>query len=167
MKIGLNIAVIGGPGAGKTTYIKDKLNQIKDGENWIYDPNEEYLEYDNQYLGLMHTKEFARITNKLAKYSKVIFEEATAFLRHGTSDANIIEMLTRKRHKRNIHVFVFHSFGSLPVWVLPYLDYLVLFETRDRTDLIEKKYSENPELLAAYLKQKRKGRFEYTTIKLK
>lgn len=157
-KIGLNIAVIGGPGAGKSTWIK---NYIRGKKAFIYDPNQEY-EYDeggeptgivNAYRGPQSPGAFAKGVNKQSRNSVNVFEEATAFLRHGNADEDNLNILTRKRHYRVVNLYVFHALGVLPAWIFPYLDYIVLFNTRDRRDLIEKRYSNQYEVIEAFKKQ--------------
>lgn len=164
-KKGLNIAVIGGMGSGKSTYIKNRLQTLP-GKRFIYDPNEEYQE-PNQYRGRMIIKDFTRIVNERSRNAVNIFEEATAFFRHGATDANLIDLMTRKRHYRVINFFVFHNINAIPVYVFSYLDYIVLFKTNDRGDLIEKKYSENPQIIKAAEIVKTLPKYKYVTLKLR
>jgi hypothetical protein len=164
-KIGLNIAVVGGMGSGKTFFIKQQLTKLG-GAAYIYDPNEEYTEFKNLYHGTMRVKDFSRIVNERSKKSVNIFEEATAFVTHNAKDENVIDLLTRKRHKRVINIFVFHSVNSLPAYIFSFLNVLVLFPTNDREDLVVKKYESNPNILKAYYRAQNAPKYQPTTLKL-
>jgi len=169
-KIGLNIAVIGGPGAGKSTWIKAFS---KGKKAFIFDPNQEY-EYNeagertgivNYYRGPIEPKTFAKYINERSQQAVNIFEEATAFITHSNPTPDNLNILTRKRHRRVVNLYVFHQLNALPAWVFPYLDYIVLFNTKDRRDLIEKKYSLNPEILETFYQQSRNRQKFKPTIK--
>lgn len=165
-KIGLNIAVIGGMGSGKTFEIKKRIKQLG-GSAFIYDPNEEYIdEVRNLYRGKMRVKDFAETVNEKSFNSINVFEEATAFIRHGAPDENIIDLLTRKRHKRVINFFVFHSLNAMPAYIYSYLNVMILFKTADRSDLVFNKYKENKPVLVAFEKVKTAPKYKPQILKI-
>lgn len=164
-KRGLNIVIVGGMGEGKSTYIKQLIAQMP-AKKFIYDPNEEYEEFRNFYPGLMRVKDFGQYVNAKSRNSVNVFEEATAFLRHGAPDENIIELMTRKRHYRVINLFVFHALGAVPTYIFSYINYLVLFKTTDREDIIKNRYKENPAVLEAFYKAKTNPKYKPATQKM-
>ncbi len=165
---GLNIAIFGGMGSGKTTYIKNTVLQL--GKKcFIYDPNEEpaYIDVINHYPGRMNGPEFTAFVNQKSRNAINIFEEATPIFRHATNDPNLLEILTRKRHYRQINVIVFHAVNALPTNIFYYLDFGVVFKTTDRRDLLEKKYAGFPQLIEAVDRVKLKPDYQPEIIKFK
>lgn len=158
-KKGLNLVIVGGMGEGKSTYIKTMLAR-QNCKKYIYDPNEEYQEFKNFYPGLMRVKDFGAYVNAKSRFAINVFEEATAFLRHGAPSEDVIELMTRKRHYRVINIFVFHSMGAVPTYIFSYINYLILFKTTDREDIIKSRYKENPQVLEAFYKAKKNPKYK-------
>lgn len=165
-KIGLNVVVIGAPGEGKTYFIRQLLRRMRAPRQYIFDPNEEYTER-NDYPGPMTPESFGNFCNQNSRLAVNVFEEATFFLTHGSRQREIVELITRKRHKRIVNIFVFHSINTLPAWVLPMIDNIILFKTRDRADLIRTKYESNPELYEAFNQVQSLGKYQYKDINLR
>ena len=63
-------------------------------------------------------------------------------------------MLVRKRHQNNTVVLLFHSLRSIPVYIFELSNYLILYKTADRENLIEKKFDAFPEIIETFKKLK-------------
>lgn len=163
-KRGVNIAVIGGMGEGKSYFVKSQVQKLG-GKAFIYDPNEEYLNFKNLYPGVPRISDFAEYVYQHSRGAVNVFEEATAFLGSGAQNRKVTDLLTRKRHFRVVNFLVFHSINTVPVNIFMYLNYLVLFKTNDRPTIIESKYKHNPEILAAFMKAKRAPKYRPVMIK--
>lgn len=163
-KRGLNIAVVGGMGQGKSYWVKEWLKKMG-GRAYIYDPNEEYLEFINLYQGAARIPDFAEEVYQKSRGAINVFEEATAFLGSGAQNRKVTDLMTRKRHFRVVNIFVFHSINTIPVNIFMYLNYLVVFKTNDRPTIIESKYKHNPELLQAFTRAKAAPKFRPVIVK--
>jgi DNA helicase HerA-like ATPase len=133
--------IVGGTGTGKSTFVKNLLKKVKNkGTIFIYDVNNEYKEYypykfDPDYEGF---------TDKIVKIEKaiIVFEESTIFLNNRSCNANIVDMLIRKRHINNYYIFVFHSLRSVPRYIYEYSNFITLFKTSDSPDLVLRKFED-------------------------
>lgn len=150
---GVSIIVVGGTGQGKTTFVCNLLKRFEGKRLYILDPNEEgaYRPFKNLYGGEMEGEAFTRFAanDERAQGCVNVFEEATPIFMHGNRNKNLVKLLTRKRHKRQVNIFVFHAVNSIPTEMFFYLDYAVLFKTNDRADLLAKKYENFPKITEA------------------
>lgn len=138
------IAIAGHTGRGKTTLVKKLLNQWQGHNKFFYDPNMEYG--NNPYIKFNDfLKQCEGKTNTV-----IIFEEATINITNSSRIEVVRELLVRKRHTNNVIIFNFHSLRSIPLEIMDLIDYLILFTTNDREDLIYKKYSEDEKIIEAF-----------------
>lgn len=140
---------VGGTGAGKTTYTKKLLKKHK-GLKLIFDPNKEYGQES------ITMSEFID-QGKIAKNTLIVFEEATIFFSTSGTDMAIKELLVKKRHTNNFYIFNFHALSQVPLYILMFCDYFVLFKTNDQIAQVERKFKGNPEVFRAFSKVRNSG----------
>lgn len=145
-KGGKAFIVVGGTGMGKSTFVKNLVSKVHPNALFIYDVNAEYTEYYNAPL-LKFPDFCTQATNKTD--SLIVFEEASIFLSNRGSNAELIEILVRKRHTRNVIVLVFHSIRTIPKYIMAYVNYFVMYKTvNDTTKHVE--MLDIPEILKAF-----------------
>lgn len=133
------IIVVGGTGSGKTTFAKNEILKKHKGSKLIYDVNKEYTEFNTEYMQMdVFLQKALAAKNKL-----ILFEEATIFFDTKGGSREMRELLVRKRHTNNMFVFNFHSLGQVPLYILNFVDYLILFKTTDQWSVVERKYKNN------------------------
>lgn len=166
---GKAIIVVGRPGMGKTTTVKQMLQNIHPESRLVYDVNAEYTD--------LYDKEFQEFDDFLIDTTYktdafIVFEEATIFLGHNNNTQTIRELLVRRRHTRNTIVFVFHSLRTVPRFIFDMCNYVIIFKTNDTPKLVQKNF-DSEEFTAAFLeiknapmlKDKKSGK-EYSPQKL-
>jgi hypothetical protein len=170
-----SILVIGMTGRGKSTYIHENIHaEIPNLKKHIYDPNAEWCEGGkfqvvNEYKGesdIENFKPFLFNCNKNVKYSLIHVEEASIFIDNRSMLNRLRSLIIRKRHTKNIILLTFHALNEVPIDVFSICDTVVLFGTNDRLDLIEKKYSKNPEFIDFFydVQQKTKENHHYYDV---
>ena len=145
-----SVCVVGFTGTGKTTYINGLLRKY--GGLFtpvIFDINSEqlYANYATDKSG--DVDKFIKKA-ETCKESLIVFEEATIFFKYPADAKKVVRMLIQKRHNKNIIVYVFHSLRAVPVDILDYINYLVLFHTQDRETLIQAKYKDDDDIISLY-----------------
>lgn len=138
-----SIIVVGGTGAGKTTYIKHLLKKFK-GPKLLYDVNNEY---DG---GIMMPIEAFNDLARNVQNHLILFEEATIFFGNKGGASKVREMLVRKRHTNNVFIFTFHGLQFVPLDILNMSDLMVIFETGDNVQLVMNKFKNNPKIWQAF-----------------
>lgn len=141
-----NFLIIGARGQGKSTYIKKNFFSLN-RKVLVNDVNNEY---GFNYLDLNVFLEQATTV----KNHVIIFEESTIFFNNRGFNKKITEILVRSRHTNNVCVFVFHSVRAIPIYILDLINYIVLFNTSDTLDVIEKKFNSYPEIINFFYQQK-------------
>lgn len=160
--------ICGQTGSGKTFYIENELLPeiiLKKYDIFIFDVNNEY-QIKNKYSFVGMDDFLEKVEN--IKNSCIVFEEATAFFNNrGAAGQTLINLIVRKRHQNNILVFVFHSLRQIPVYVFDFCNYLILFRTNDREDIVRNKFKFNDDIIRAYsfVKNMCKQRKYFKTIK--
>lgn len=161
-----SFCIIADTGRGKSTYVKKLLRFFvsKGLKPFIYDVNNEYGEFQE-------TKELPKVSdfkNEATKKtnSVIVFEEATIFFSSNAKDEDLRYMLVRKRHTKNVIIFVFHSLRSVPVEILDLINFIILFKTSDRETLVKSKFREDTEILELFeqVKQGEKNNFHYHKV---
>lgn len=134
---GKSILFVGGTGTGKSTLVKERLKNVHKGCLHIYDINNEYGKFIDVPL-----PSFVKFSTQATKLNDaiIVYEEATIFLSNKGSDAQVREILVRKRHTNNTIFFIFHSLRSVPKWVFDLSNYVVLLKTNDSIDIVEKRF---------------------------
>jgi uridine kinase len=167
--------IVANTGRGKTTLVKDLLRVFKNkGSNIIvYDPNREYFpEFHNNTTFLDEDTFLKQITerhsNGLHKInnSTIVFEEATIFFPNTKKSKGIRDLLVSKRHTKNNIIFVFHSLRTVPVEIIELVNFIILFKTDDREDIINSRFKFNPEILQLFnsVSEKSENDFHYFEI---
>lgn len=153
---GLSIINVGRPKTGKTTKAKELLNLAKtSGSNIIvYDPNNEYSEYDNSPFTdfesfAVKRWNYTKQSGCQIKNSTILVEEATVFTSTRSTDKVLQDLLVRRRHNNNDIILNFHSFGDIPKYIFALLNYVIVFKTNDTEETIKSK-TNNPKLLQAF-----------------
>lgn len=125
--------IVGMTGTGKTTEVKKLLSSFS-GLKYIYDLNIEYTEYQKRNLP---TIENFLIEVKKTSNSIVVFEEATIFFSSRGYVKEVVDLLVRKRHSKNIYIFVFHSIRSIPSYIFELIDFFGIKQTNDTLTRIQ------------------------------
>jgi hypothetical protein len=138
---------VGRTGSGKTTNVKQIIKEAEGMPLYLYDVNNEYGIYKgntlpkfNEFLQVAKTK-----TNTL-----IVFEEATIFFSHKNQAEEITEMLVRKRHTKNLIVFNFHSLRQVPLYIIDFVNILILHTTNDNPKHIISKFEKYEQIFDAY-----------------
>ena len=136
---------------------------------YAFDINREYVnsfgESENLYSKFVSIDDFLK-TVKNAVNSCIIFEEATAFFSNkGINSKILMDLQVRKRHTNNVIVFVFHSLRQIPVEIFDFCNYLILFNTNDRADIVISKFKHNPDILETFYKVKSEKAKYFHSIK--
>lgn len=140
--------VVGATKTGKTTFTKQLLNKSpKDRNKIVYDVNNEYKEYYNKpfidFIPFMDSL-------KPVRESIILIEEATIFLGHQNTSRQLINKLVRKRHENNYIILNFHSLRKVPRYIFELANFLTVFKTLDTSDIIEKYFSDEPEIIEIF-----------------
>ena len=122
---------------GKTTFSKKMLDlRPKNYPCIIYDVNNEYKDYYNEpfidFLPFMD-----KIVNLKGHY--ILIEEATIFFNPRARVEEMINLLVRARHTKNIIQLNFHSWASVPGNIKDLVDYIHIFKTNDNEEKVKAK----------------------------
>lgn len=147
-KIGLAVIIVGQTGTGKTTLIKSILKRASK-PFFIYDINGEYESNLNRLNKYSEFKEFLQAA-ALKTSTAIVFEEATIFFRHTHSEAEMLDLLIRKRHTRNLILLNFHSLKAVPKNILDFCNFLVIKKTNDNKQDVFRKFGPG-EIYQAFL----------------
>lgn len=161
---GKAVIVVASTGMGKTTLVKNYLQQVSKECLWLYDVNNEYTDFLVPDYKLPKFDMFCEKAANL-KQAVIVFEEATIFLSNKGSNRILVDILVRKRHTNNLVFLVFHSLRSVPKYLLDLCNYLILLKTNDPEHIV--KSFDNDSLLEGYaeikkspmLQNKESGRF--------
>ena len=147
------IIIVGNTGRGKTTSALKALKKakIEKREIFVFDPNNDYKEFYNK--SFVDENDFCENV-KDKENAFILFEEATIFFSNKGSNKILTSLLVRKRHQNNTVVLLFHSLRSIPVYIFELSNYLILYKTADRENLIEKKFDAFPEIIEGFKKLK-------------
>lgn len=149
--------IIARKGAGKSTFIEDKiLKPWGFRQNYIYNRNQEYADYENEFTEANTKENFLTVVHREASHKgascNVIFEEATSYIRmQGQQDSRVMDQLILTYHTRNIVVFVFHSMLLIPRDLRSNIDFWIIFQTQDDIDAVKKFYKGRRDILNKYL----------------
>ena len=154
-----NFIVVAEQDRGKTFFVKTQvLKNFTKRKNYIYDINLEYKEFKNEIKFISGRDEFlSAVPCGTNANVNVIFEEASAFFStSGSTSKGTIKHICRRFHTRNINVFVFHALDQVPTDILYYIDYIILFKTKDSRDKIEHKFKSFPKIIEAFIDVQKK-----------
>lgn len=144
------IVIVGGTGTGKSTLMRKIAIAQRNATGKkiiIFDVNAEHKDLCN--TPKLDMKSF--LSNaKLYNNNIVVFEEATIFLNHRNGTEDVTNILVRKRHTKNIFIFLFHSLRRVPLWLLDFTDFLIIKKTIDNPSTIRNKFGEFPEIIEAF-----------------
>lgn len=148
-----NFIVVAEQDRGKSFFIKNEiLKKFHHRKNYIFDINNEYGEFKNEAKNFYTKDMFLNNTPSLVNSNlNVIFEEASAFFsKSGSTSKDTISHICRRYHTRNINVFVFHAIDQIPKDILYYIDFFVLFRTKDNLDTVQKLFRDYPKVIEAF-----------------
>ena len=148
-----NFIVIAEQDRGKTFFVKNEiLKRFTSRKNYIYDINLEYTEFKNQIKFVSDKDSFLEsVPCNTNSCCNVIFEEASAFFsKAGSTAKGTIKHICRRYHTKNINVFVFHALDQVPTDILYYIDFIVLFRTKDNREKIESTFKAFPNIISAF-----------------
>lgn len=159
--------LIASTGEGKSTLAK----KLSDGKPCLFfDVNGEHTDLStnnkekrSRFFG--NPDDFITLCSNKHGGTWCVFEEATGFLM-GAIQKKMRSFLIAKRHPveyggRNV-VFLFHTIGSVPPFILDMCDYIVLFKTGDDIATVKKKRSK---LLEPFMRLQRMGKYSKIIIK--
>lgn len=137
---------------GKTFFAKDLLKKFCNRKNYIFDINNEYREFKNEAANFADKDTFLEKTPSVSNSClNVVFEEASAFFsKSGSTSKNTIAHICRRFHTKNINLFIFHALDQIPTDILYYIDFIVIFRTKDNLAKVEKKFSDFPQIIQAF-----------------
>lgn len=155
---GLAFVIVGKTKSGKSTFVKQEFVQrVNDPEKlYIYDINNEYEEgefegdWENWIGGIR------KVSNSL-----IVVEEATINMSSRADVREIGETLARKRHQKNVIVFVFHSLHRVPDSIVHFIDGWYIFKTLDNPTKVKAKYADMPHIIEAFHLARSKPKFHY------
>lgn len=147
------IIIVGNTGRGKTTSAVKALKKgiLEKREICVFDPNNDYKEFYSK--SFVDENDFCENV-KDKKNAFILFEEATIFFSNRGNNKILTSLLVRKRHQNNTVVLLFHSLRTIPVYIFELSNYLILYKTSDRENLIEKKFDAFPEIIEGFKKLK-------------
>lgn len=149
MKAIINVAEMG---RGKSTETFDIIRSFGKKDLYAYDPNQEYVSKGNKVKGMPTKQQFINVIASV-RNSVIVFEEATVFFRNSGNSTpdEIIDLLVRNHHMKNIIVFNFHSVRAIPVDIMDYVGFINIWHTLDRMTLIKSKYKNDTDLLELFI----------------
>lgn len=159
------IVITGGTGSGKTTLAERMVSKVKiPGLVHVYDINEEEIwEKYNNYRGVDPDDFLGEISGKAGFF---IFEDASGFFDSRSVNKDLRKMLVAKRHNKQFFILLFHSLAQLPTWILPYVDTIILGNTRDKARKVcEFGYPELEEAFEEVRVKKQPYLFKYVHLK--
>lgn len=139
-KYGNVCLIVGRQNSGKSYVLKNMLDSLKNYDDVIiYDVQNEYSEYYSEPF-LDFNEFLKKVENEENKI--IIFEEASIFFKHRSSDKIITKMLVNVFHKHNFIFLCFHSIRKIPKYILELSNEIILFKTNDNDDFIQKIFSD-------------------------
>lgn len=160
----LVILNVGHTGAGKSYHTKNKILAKVNLPKLIFDPQNEYKEYGSSAVNLLR-QDFVNKAVNLKKYC-ILFEEARMFFKFNNIPDDLVNLMIGKRHTGNLIIFNFHALNQIPLDIFYYVNYINLFHTNDRADIIKTKFQDMPEIYEAFLKLKNSNiKYDYEVIK--
>jgi len=126
------IAVTGNTGQGKTFYVKREFIASNQEKTVIFDINNEYKEFDkaNRFFDLDKMIDYLEtVKNRI-----VIVDEATAFFSYRSYNNELNRLLQLRRHRNHFFIFIYHSVDFIPLYLLRYLNYIVIFNQNCNKD---------------------------------
>lgn len=153
---------IGRRHTGKTTFSKELLNKSK-LPKVIYDINNEYKDYYSEPF-----EDFDKFLDRIVelKGHYILIEEATIFFNPRGRFEEMINLIVRARHTKNIIQLNFHSFRSIPSNIVDMVDYITIFKTNDNEEIVEKKIQKDYVLKAWQKCMQSKNKFERITLRM-
>jgi hypothetical protein len=160
----LVILNVGHTGAGKSYHTKNKILAKVNLPKFIFDPQNEYKEYGSSAVNLLR-QDFVNKAVDLKK-SCILFEEARMFFKFNNIPDDLVKLMIGKRHTGNLIIFNFHALNQIPLDIFYYVNYINLFHTNDRADIIKTKFQDMPEIYEAFLRLKNSNiKYDYEVIK--
>lgn len=130
--------VVGARGNGKSHFVKKHTQYVSESRFKVYDVQGEY--YTDDDISLPDIDEF--LDSLLhSKGMVAVFEEATVFFSNKGSNKKIRQLLVGARHDKNTIFLLFHSIRAIPYYIYELSDYVVIFNTLDDDDIVQKKHS--------------------------
>lgn len=126
-----SILIIGMTGTGKSFETKKILKKFPKLDKYIFDVNNEY--------GVENLPTLEEFLNTVVKVenSVIVFEEATVFFSTRGRSEQVVNLLVRKRHTKNIIIFIFHSIRAVPSYIYELCDYVYIKKTNDTVKRIK------------------------------
>lgn len=159
--------ICGTTGTRKTTFIREKLSQIKLPKR-IFDIDGEYLDFGSKRIDRkinsdlnFHKNSFKKNVCEVYETAIVFSEAGIFFTHHSSMDLEMREILKGARKRGNWVFFDFHSLSEIPIDMLKFCNYLVMKKTSMETKQQLSKFSIYPQIFLAYKKiMQSKNEFE-------
>jgi hypothetical protein len=135
--MGKNIAIIGATGTGKTTDTIEIGESVDFQTKLVFDINNEYTNIEGYTCVYEKRPQFVERALKL-RDSLIVFEESAIFFRHGKNSDDIIELMLKRRHLNNVCIFNFHALGQIPLFIVHYIDEMILHHTNDNKSAVKR-----------------------------
>ena len=166
--MGKLVLIIAGTNQGKTTKVKQLINNRA---CLVYDVNGEYsdlstdIKEERSRFFSTSVKDFLKIVQQKHNGTICVFEEATGFFAGGTEKLTK-QIIVGKRHPvemggRNL-VFVFHTVGSVPPFLIETADTIILGKTGDEPNRVKSKSSK---LLPVFLRVRNAPQYTFINFK--
>jgi hypothetical protein len=132
---GLVHICIGKQRTGKTTFCMERLEKSK-LPKVIYDINGEYTKYYSEPF-----EDFNVFMDRIVDLKEhfILIEEATIFFSPRARVEEMISLLVRAAHAKNIIFLNFHDYSSIPTNIKNLVHYITIFKTNDNEKMVRAK----------------------------
>lgn len=167
---GFVILQIGRPRTGKTTETKKHLQIISEKDPYrtihILDPNLEFTEFLEEGEKPIRKWSLFEPTIRDVENTITVIEEATICLDPRKKEGTVLEMIIKKRHDNNIMILNFHSWRTVPHYIIDFCDFITIFKTQDSDRAIKDRCDWDTVFKAFKRVQNNPSRFYKETIDL-
>lgn len=156
-----NIVIVGRMGQGKSTLTKALIKNVHPEKLHVFDINGEYQNCVSHSHG-----DYEKFVNDVSNMNNTVnvFEEATIFFNSKGHSKTLVNILTRKRHKKQTNILLFHSLRSVPIYILELIDVVHLLRTNDVEESIRLKFKDFGGFLETFRKAQKSDVLEFFTI---
>lgn len=153
---------IGSKGTGKTTRTKLYLSKLKTQQTIVMlDVNSEYSEFTNIHFAENMEEVFKALL--ILENTLFVIEEAVIFFGHH-NEKTFYNWLVKQRHQNNDFIFNFHSLRQIPMYILDFVDYIILGKTHDLPSLVNAKFK-NTKIELYYNDLQDKPKYDFKIFK--
>lgn len=151
----VNIFLFGSPGRGKTKFALNKIADMPNRRNYIFDLKREWVKYGvkNYAENFLTREDFMQGVPNIGESNvNVVWEDATGFFGKGKLPGALVKHINGTFHSKNMNLFMYHGLSSFSTENLIYADFFVIYRTKDKPSVVRKLWSdpEHDYILEAY-----------------